>query len=326
MGEAIPVEDDGAVRHLVLGRPDEFNTITLAFRNELDAALDAADRDDDVRVVLLRADGKAFCAGFGLDWSTVSQASNDGARGRVWDSVADVRMIGLFGNTFAKLHSTSSGPWPMRPRWRGGSRVAAGAAQAGIGHLAVVDQPGGQSCVRGVPLGRVEVESDGGVGTERVEHPVGVVAVGDDQRAVHHGAEQLEQVGAELVGSDRSGRVEREPPGEHPQAVEEQPLVVVEQLVAPLDRAPQGPLTDLGCPADFPEQGEAVAETHENAGDGEHVRAGGGQLDSKRQPVEGPADARHVVNDRLVEHEVGPHGAAALTEQPDGLGVAHLRV
>jgi hypothetical protein len=125
MGEAIPVEDDGAVRHLVLGRPDEFNTITLAFRNELDAALDAADRDDDVRVVLLRADGKAFCAGFGLDWSTVSQASNDGARGRVWDSVADVRMIGLFGNTFAKLHSTSSGPWPMRPRWRGGSRVAA---------------------------------------------------------------------------------------------------------------------------------------------------------------------------------------------------------
>ncbi len=107
MADAIRVEDDGAVRHLVLCRPDEFNTITIELRNELDAALDEADASNAVRVVLIRAEGKAFCAGFGLDWSTVSQATQDGARGRVWDSVADVRMIGLFGNTFAKLHSIS---------------------------------------------------------------------------------------------------------------------------------------------------------------------------------------------------------------------------
>ena len=107
MGEAIRVEDDGAVRHLVLCRPDEYNTITPVLRDELDAALDGADRDDSVRVVLVRAEGRAFCAGFGLDWSTLSQATNEGARGRVWDSVADVRMIGRFGTTFAKLHTIS---------------------------------------------------------------------------------------------------------------------------------------------------------------------------------------------------------------------------
>jgi enoyl-CoA hydratase len=121
MGEAIRVEDDGAVRHLVLCRPDEYNTITVALRDELDAALDGADRDDGVRVVLVRAEGRAFCAGFGLDWSTVAQASEPGeGRGdgpgdgpregpgrRAWDSVADVRMIGRFGNTFAKLHAIS---------------------------------------------------------------------------------------------------------------------------------------------------------------------------------------------------------------------------
>jgi enoyl-CoA hydratase len=126
MGQAIRTEDDGAVRHLVLCRPDEFNTITLALRNELDAALDEADRDNGVRVVLIRAEGRAFCAGFGLDWSTASQASREGSEGsegpsasregseasegsksRVWDTVADVRMIGLFGNTFAKLHEIS---------------------------------------------------------------------------------------------------------------------------------------------------------------------------------------------------------------------------
>jgi enoyl-CoA hydratase len=106
-GEAIRVEDDGPVRHLVLCRPRELNTITVALRDELGAALDAADRDDRVRVVLLRAEGRAFCAGFGLDWSTVSQATNEGTGDRVWDSVADVRMIGRFGDTFAKLHAIS---------------------------------------------------------------------------------------------------------------------------------------------------------------------------------------------------------------------------
>ena len=63
MGDAIRFEDDGAVRHLVLCRAEEFNTITPALRDELDAALDAADRDPGVKVVLVRAEGRAFCAG-----------------------------------------------------------------------------------------------------------------------------------------------------------------------------------------------------------------------------------------------------------------------
>ena len=70
MAQAIRVEDDAGVRRLVLCRPDEYNTITPQLRDELDAALDAADRDGAVKVVLLTAEGPAFCAGFGLDWST----------------------------------------------------------------------------------------------------------------------------------------------------------------------------------------------------------------------------------------------------------------
>ncbi len=107
MGDAIRIDDDGAVRHVVLCRADEFNTITVGLRDELDAALDDADHDESVKVVLLRAEGRAFCAGFGLDWSTLPQATADGATDRVWDTVADVQMIGRFGTTFAKLHSIS---------------------------------------------------------------------------------------------------------------------------------------------------------------------------------------------------------------------------
>jgi enoyl-CoA hydratase len=110
MGEAIRIEEEGAVRRLVLCRPAEYNTITPALRDELGAALDAADHDATVRVVLLAAEGPAFCAGFGLDWSTLAQASAEsGEPGheRVWDSVTDVQMIGRYGNTFAKLHEIS---------------------------------------------------------------------------------------------------------------------------------------------------------------------------------------------------------------------------
>jgi enoyl-CoA hydratase len=103
---AIRQEDEGAVRRLVLCRPEAYNTITPALRDELGAALDAADREPDVRVVLLSAEGPAFCAGFGLDWST-AQPTRSGAAERVWDTVADVQMIGTFGKTFAKLHEIS---------------------------------------------------------------------------------------------------------------------------------------------------------------------------------------------------------------------------
>jgi enoyl-CoA hydratase len=105
---AIRAEDQGAVRHLVLCRAAEMNTITPQLRDELDAALDDADRDGSVKVVLVRAEGQAFCAGFGLDWSTSPPAGTNPLQPqRVWDSVADLQMIRRFGDTFHKLHAIS---------------------------------------------------------------------------------------------------------------------------------------------------------------------------------------------------------------------------
>jgi enoyl-CoA hydratase len=64
---AIRVETKNGVRHLILCRADEYNTITPQLRDELSAAIDAADTDHDVTVILLRAEGPAFCAGYNLD-------------------------------------------------------------------------------------------------------------------------------------------------------------------------------------------------------------------------------------------------------------------
>jgi enoyl-CoA hydratase len=107
---SLRTETEDGVRSLVLCRADEYNTITPALRNDLVQAIDEADADREVRVILLRAEGRAFCAGYGLDWSTAAQSSERSrleqsvdAEGRVWDSVSDMRMMGHFVEAYMKL-------------------------------------------------------------------------------------------------------------------------------------------------------------------------------------------------------------------------------
>src|SRR3954453_19919334 len=104
MPSTLRTETEDGVRSIVLTRAAEYNTITPALRDELAVAIDEADADADVRVILLRAEGPAFCAGYGLDWSTRAQAQAEGGgQRRVWDSVADYRMISSFVDTYMKL-------------------------------------------------------------------------------------------------------------------------------------------------------------------------------------------------------------------------------
>jgi enoyl-CoA hydratase len=90
------------VRSIILTRSAQYNTITPELRDELAIAIDDADRDHDVAVMLLRAEGPAFCAGYGLDWSTLAQAQAEKSE-RVWDSVADMGLIGSFVEVYQKL-------------------------------------------------------------------------------------------------------------------------------------------------------------------------------------------------------------------------------
>ena len=107
MGNAVREETHGHVRRLTLCRPERYNTITPELRDELGAAIDAAERDGDIRVILLDAEGPAFCAGYGLDWSTEAQSTEEADDGRVWDSVRDQHLIGSFAAVWAKLHDCS---------------------------------------------------------------------------------------------------------------------------------------------------------------------------------------------------------------------------
>ncbi len=104
---AVRIETRGRVRRLTLCRAERYNTITPELRDELGAAIDAAERDRDVSVILLDAEGPAFCAGYDLDWGIGAQAEEEREDGRVWDSVRDQHMIRSFADTWAKLHDCS---------------------------------------------------------------------------------------------------------------------------------------------------------------------------------------------------------------------------
>ena len=64
MAEPLILIDSPAphVRRLTLNRPEKRNALSNELRGELFAALEAADRDPDVRVTILRGAGPCFSA------------------------------------------------------------------------------------------------------------------------------------------------------------------------------------------------------------------------------------------------------------------------
>jgi enoyl-CoA hydratase/carnithine racemase len=61
------VEDAGAVRHLVLNRPEKRNALNEEAIRELGAAIEAAAADDSVRVVVVRGEGPLFSSGMDVN-------------------------------------------------------------------------------------------------------------------------------------------------------------------------------------------------------------------------------------------------------------------
>ncbi|HYB90796.1 MAG TPA: crotonase/enoyl-CoA hydratase family protein [Candidatus Binataceae bacterium] len=101
MARTLRADTKNGVRSIVFSRAAEYNTITPEFRDELSAEIDEAEADRNVRVILLSAEGPAFCAGYDLRPAAVPPPG--GPPARVWDSAADMHMIGRYVNVFLKL-------------------------------------------------------------------------------------------------------------------------------------------------------------------------------------------------------------------------------
>ncbi len=81
--ETIEIERDArGVATLWLAREDKHNALSARMIAELTEAAQALGRDDAVRVVVLAARGKSFCAGGDLGWMQAQMAADAQTRGR----------------------------------------------------------------------------------------------------------------------------------------------------------------------------------------------------------------------------------------------------
>jgi enoyl-CoA hydratase/carnithine racemase len=62
--ETLLYDTDGAIATITLNRPERLNTIVPPMPDEFDAAVREATLDREVKVIVLRGAGRAFCAGY----------------------------------------------------------------------------------------------------------------------------------------------------------------------------------------------------------------------------------------------------------------------
>ncbi len=67
----VRLEKSGPIAEVILSRPDKLNAMAPIFFEEIRAAFEEVDRDDAIRVAILRAEGRHFTAG--LDLMAASQ-------------------------------------------------------------------------------------------------------------------------------------------------------------------------------------------------------------------------------------------------------------
>ena len=81
MSEEVLYERDGYVATITMNRPERLNAINTAMLDGLSESLQRADRDRDVRAIILTGAGRGFCSG--LDLQAVPGGSQDsGASGQ----------------------------------------------------------------------------------------------------------------------------------------------------------------------------------------------------------------------------------------------------
>jgi len=75
--ETIKYETEGPLAWITLNRPEKLNAISKRMVAELKLATDRAQCDDEIRVILLKGEGRAFSAGFDLEYDADSNIKDE---------------------------------------------------------------------------------------------------------------------------------------------------------------------------------------------------------------------------------------------------------
>ena len=99
--ESIDYTVSDGIARIVLNRPERLNAINTQLVADLRSAVAAANDDAAVRVMILSGAGRAFCAGYDLDWGTKAEDASQKAMSGLWDPVRDY--LGMSRNVRAYM-------------------------------------------------------------------------------------------------------------------------------------------------------------------------------------------------------------------------------
>ena len=93
----------GPVATITLARPERLNAIDDAMPGEIRAAVEAADADERVHVIVLQGAGAAFCAGYDLKHYAEGDATNRYTQPLPWDPMRDYAFMKRNTDDFMSL-------------------------------------------------------------------------------------------------------------------------------------------------------------------------------------------------------------------------------
>lgn len=145
--ETLRYERDGRIARITLNRPHRGNAIVDPMPSELRRAVEAADADDSVHVIVLGGEGKIFCGGYDLSFHAEEAGDNAMTQSIPWDPIADYRVMGRYTEDYMSIWRSLT---PVIVRVQGAS-VAGGSDIALCGDLLVMER----DAVIGYPPSRI---------------------------------------------------------------------------------------------------------------------------------------------------------------------------
>ena len=86
-------EKKGRVAYIILNRPDRLNAINDEMPPEIERAVQRADSDPNVHVMIVEGAGKAFCSGYDLSEYGEQNSTSSVIQDMPWDPIQDYQFM-----------------------------------------------------------------------------------------------------------------------------------------------------------------------------------------------------------------------------------------
>jgi enoyl-CoA hydratase len=101
--ETLLYETGGRIAQITLNRPERLNAINTVMPGEIRAAVERANDDDDVHVIILQGAGRAFCAGYDLQVLAEAGGPTPTVQPMPWDPMADYKFWKAYTDNYFSL-------------------------------------------------------------------------------------------------------------------------------------------------------------------------------------------------------------------------------